>query len=155
MHREGHPSIPIVGIDVCTSRSGAAIVRGWPVRPPPDDGQSRRHHHGLQAVDGLSRRGPLAQALPGFLLQKKIKRHAEAFLGKPVKQAVVTVPAYFNDNQRSATRGAAHIAGPEVVRLVNEPTTASLAYGLDRLAQELRIAVVCQRLLRGSWDGTV
>jgi molecular chaperone DnaK len=55
---------------------------------------------------------------------------------------VVTVPAYFNDNQRSATKDAARIAGLEVVRLVNEPTAASLAYGLDRLSQELRIAVV-------------
>ena len=76
-----------------------------------------------------------------FLLQK-IKRDAEAFLGEPVKQAVVTVPAYFDDNQRSATKDACRIAGLEVARLVNEPTAASLAYGLDRLAQELRIAVI-------------
>jgi len=81
------------------------------------------------------------EELSGFLLQK-IKRDAEAFLGEPVKQAVVTVPAYFNDNQRSATKDAAAIAGLEVVRLVNEPTAAALAYGLDRLGQELRIAVV-------------
>jgi molecular chaperone DnaK len=81
------------------------------------------------------------EELSGFLLQK-IKRDAEAFLGETVKQAVVTVPAYFNDNQRSATKDAARIAGLEVVRLVNEPTAAALAYGLDRLSQELRIAVV-------------
>ncbi len=81
------------------------------------------------------------EELSGFLLQK-IKRDAEAFLGEPVKQAVVTVPAYFNDNQRNATKDAAGIAGLEVVRLVNEPTAAALAYGLDRLGQELRIAVV-------------
>jgi molecular chaperone DnaK len=59
-----------------------------------------------------------------------------------VKDAVVTVPAYFDDNQRSATKDAATIAGLSVVRLVNEPTAAALAYGLDRLAQELRIAVI-------------
>lgn len=57
-------------------------------------------------------------------------------------QAVITVPAYFNDNQRSATKDAARIAGLEAVRLVNEPTAASLAYGLDRLGQDLRIAVI-------------
>jgi molecular chaperone DnaK len=76
-----------------------------------------------------------------FLL-RKIKTDAEAFLGEPITQAVVTVPAYFNDNQRNATKDAARIAGLEVVRLVNEPTAAALAYGLDRLGQELRIAVV-------------
>jgi molecular chaperone DnaK len=75
-------------------------------------------------------------------LLQKIKRDAEAFLGEPIKDAVVTVPAYFNDNQRNATKDAARIAGLDVVRLVNEPTAAALAYGLDRLGQELRIAVV-------------
>lgn len=81
------------------------------------------------------------EELSGFLLQK-IKRDAEAFLGEPVGRAVVTVPAYFDDNQRNATKDAARIAGLEVVRLVNEPTAASLAFGLDRLNQELRIAVI-------------
>lgn len=81
------------------------------------------------------------EELSAFLLQK-IKRDAEAFLGEPVTKAVVTVPAYFDDNQRSATRDAARIAGLEVARLVNEPTAAALAYGLDRLAQELRIVVI-------------
>ena len=81
------------------------------------------------------------EELSGFLLQK-IKRDAEDFLGEPIQQAVVTVPAYFNDNQRNATKDAARIAGLEVVRLVNEPTAASLAYGLDRIGQELRIAVI-------------
>lgn len=80
------------------------------------------------------------QQLSAFLLQK-IKRDAEAFLGEPVKKAVITVPAYFNDNQRQATKDAATIAGLEVVRLINEPTAAALAYGLDRLEQELRILV--------------
>ena len=73
---------------------------------------------------------------------QKIKRDAEAFLGEPVDKAVVTVPAYFNDNQRSATKDACRIAGLEAARLVNEPTAASLAYGLDQLSQELRIAVI-------------
>jgi molecular chaperone DnaK len=71
------------------------------------------------------------QQISGFLLQK-IKRDAEAFLGEEVKKAVITVPAYFNDNQRTSTKDAGKIAGLDVVRLVNEPTAASMAYGLDR-----------------------
>ncbi len=71
------------------------------------------------------------QQTSAFLLQK-IKRDAEAFLGEPVTKAVITVPAYFNDNQRTATKDAGKIAGLDVVRLVNEPTAASMAYGLDR-----------------------
>jgi len=71
------------------------------------------------------------QQISAFLLQK-IKRDAETFLGEPVTKAVITVPAYFNDNQRTATKDAGKIAGLDVVRLVNEPTAASMAYGLDR-----------------------
>ncbi len=71
------------------------------------------------------------QQISAFILQK-IKRDAEAFLGEEVKKAVITVPAYFNDNQRTATKDAGRIAGLEVVRLVNEPTAAAMAYGLDK-----------------------
>ncbi len=81
------------------------------------------------------------EQLSAFLLQK-IKRDAESFLGETVTQAVVTVPAYFDDNQRCATKDACRIAGLEVLRLVNEPTAAALAFGLDRLGQELRIVVI-------------
>jgi len=71
------------------------------------------------------------QQISAFVLQK-IKKDAEEFLGEPIKKAVITVPAYFNDNQRTATKDAGKIAGLEVVRLVNEPTAASMAYGLDK-----------------------
>ncbi|MBI4417006.1 MAG: molecular chaperone DnaK [Euryarchaeota archaeon] len=71
------------------------------------------------------------QELSAMIL-RKIRTDAEAFLGEPVSQAVITVPAYFNDNQRQATRDAGRIAGLEVMRLVNEPTAAALAYGLDK-----------------------
>jgi molecular chaperone DnaK len=71
------------------------------------------------------------QQISAFILQK-IKRDAEAFLGEKVTKAVITVPAYFNDNQRTATKDAGKIAGLDVVRLVNEPTAASMAYGLDK-----------------------
>ncbi|MEK7211272.1 MAG: molecular chaperone DnaK [Patescibacteria group bacterium] len=71
------------------------------------------------------------QQISAFILQK-IKRDAESFLGEPVAKAVITVPAYFNDAQRQATKDAGAIAGLEVVRIVNEPTSAALAYGLDK-----------------------
>ena len=80
------------------------------------------------------------QQLSGFLLQK-IKRDAEAFLGEKIDKAVVTVPAYFNDNQRQATKDAGAIAGLDVVRIINEPTAASLAYGLDKSGTNQKILV--------------
>ncbi|NAY81371.1 MAG: molecular chaperone DnaK [Thaumarchaeota archaeon] len=80
------------------------------------------------------------QQLSAFLLQK-IKKDAENFLGYPIKKAVITVPAHFNDNQRQATKDAAEIAGLEVVRIINEPTAACLAYGIDKADKEMRILV--------------
>jgi len=80
------------------------------------------------------------QQVSAFVLQK-IKRDAETFLGGPVKKAVITVPAHFNDNQRQATKDAGEIAGLEVVRIINEPTAACLAFGLDKLGKEMKILV--------------
>ncbi len=80
------------------------------------------------------------QQISAFILQK-IKRDAEAFLGDTVDRAVITVPAYFNDNQRQATKDAGAIAGLEVVRIINEPTAAALAYGLDNIKQSQKIMV--------------
>lgn len=170
----------IIGIDLGTSNSAAAVLRGGrPVMIPSAEGVSLGGKafpsyvavtaDGQMLVGEPARRQAVAnpegtatafkrrmgrremirvrdrefspEQLSAFLLQK-IKRDAEAFLGEPVTQAVVTVPAYFDDNQRSATKDACRIAGLDVVRLVNEPTAASLAYGLDRLGQELRIAVI-------------
>lgn len=79
------------------------------------------------------------QEISAFILQK-IKKDSEAFVGEPLKKAVITVPAYFNDNQRQATKDAGTIAGLDVVRIINEPTAASLAYGLDK-AEEQKILV--------------
>lgn len=75
------------------------------------------------------------QEISAFIL-RKIKKDAEAFLGEPVTDAVITVPAYFNDNQRQATKDAGKIAGFNVRRLVNEPTAAALAYGIDKVEKE-------------------
>lgn len=80
------------------------------------------------------------QQISAFILQK-IKKDAEEFLGEKVERAVITVPAYFDDNQRQATKDAGEIAGLEVVRIVNEPTAASLAYGLDKGDKEMKILV--------------
>jgi len=80
------------------------------------------------------------EQLSSYVLQK-IKHDAEVFLGYPVKKAVITVPAHFNDNQRQSTKDAGEIAGLEVVRIINEPTAASLAYGLDKSEKEMKILV--------------
>jgi molecular chaperone DnaK len=172
--------VAIIGIDLGTSNSAAAVLRdGQPVIIPSSEGVSpggkafpsyvgltpegeiligeparrqavsnplgtatafKRRMGQRQKVKLLDREFSPEQ-LAAFLLQK-IKRDAEAFLGEPVDRAVVTVPAYFDDNQRSATKDACNIAGIKVERLVNEPTAAALAYGLDRVAEELRIAVI-------------
>jgi molecular chaperone DnaK len=75
------------------------------------------------------------------MILQKLKRDAEAYLGQTVKKAVITVPAYFNDSQRQATKNAGTIAGLEVLRIINEPTAAALAYGLDKQHEMLKVAV--------------
>src|SRR2546427_5803991 len=74
------------------------------------------------------------------MVLKELKARAEAFFGEEIRKAVITVPAYFNDSQRQATKDAGKIAGLEVVRIVNEPTAAALAYGLDKKKEE-KVAV--------------
>ena len=170
----------IIGIDLGTSNSAAAVLRGGrPVIIPSAEGISLggkafpsyvaitadgqtligeparrqaamnpegtvtafKRSMGQRKKFNLREKSFSPEQLSAFLLQK-IKRDAESYLGEPVDKAVVTVPAYFDDNQRSATKDACRIAGLEVIRLVNEPTAASLAYGLDRAGEELRIAVI-------------
>jgi len=80
------------------------------------------------------------QQISAFLLQK-IKQDSEAYLGDKVEEAVITCPAYFDDNQRTATKDAAEIAGLRVLRIINEPTAACLAYGLEKTGRELKILV--------------
>jgi molecular chaperone DnaK len=101
----------------------------YKIRATPEDG--------IEIDLGWARVSP-EQASAEIL--KKMKRSAEDYLGEQVPYAIVTVPAYFNDNQRSATKRAAELAGLEVLRIINEPTAAALAYGLNRKKSE-RIAV--------------
>jgi len=93
------------------------------------------------------------QQISAYILQK-IKTDSEAFLGEPVKKAVITVPAYFNDNQRTATKDAGIIAGLDVVRIINEPTAASLSYGLDKAGEKSQKIMIFD-LGAGTLDVTI
>ena len=94
------------------------------------------------------------QEISAFILQK-IKKDAETFLGEPIEKAVITVPAYFDDNQRTATKDAGTIAGLDVVRLVNEPTAASLAYGIDKQEEDDDVNIMVFDLGGGTLDVTI
>ncbi len=181
----------IIGIDLGTSNSAAAVLRGGrPLFIPSAEGVGigskafpcyvavtaegqllvgeLARRQATENPDGTSfafkrrmgkrenirlrDRNYSPEQLSAFLLQK-IKRDAETFLGEPVSQAVVSVPANFDDNQRTATKDACRIAGLEVLRLLNEPSAAALAYGFERQAQKLRIAVI--DLGGGAFDVTI
>ena len=170
----------IIGIDLGTSNSAAAVLEGGrPVIIPSAEGTTVGGGKAFPSYVAFTKDGQLIvgeparrqaisnpegtvtafkrkmgqeyqypihgkkytpQQLSAFLLQK-IKRDAEAFLGDKVAKAVITVPAYFNDNQRQATKDAGAIAGLEVIRIINEPTAASLAYGLDKAGKNQKILV--------------
>lgn len=101
---------------------------------------SIKRHMGTDYKVSIDDKKYSPQEISSMILQK-IKADAEAYLGEPVTQAVITVPAYFNDSQRQATKDAGKIAGLEVLRIINEPTAASLAYGIDKTSTQEKILV--------------
>ena len=101
---------------------------------------SIKTHMGTDYKVNIEGKAYTPQEISAIILQK-LKADAESYLGQPVKEAVITVPAYFTDAQRQATKDAGRIAGLEVKRIINEPTAAALAYGMDKLDQDKKILV--------------
>ncbi len=129
---EGHRTTPSV---VAFGKNGEVLVgeqaKRQAITNPGRTVRSVKRHMGTDWSVDIDGKGYTAQEISARILQK-LKRDAESFLGEEVTEAVITVPAYFGDAQRQATKEAGQIAGLEVLRIVNEPTAASLAYGLDK-----------------------
>ena len=129
---------------VAFTKDGQVLV-GEPARRQAVSNPSRtitgvKRKMGTDFVYEIDGKKYTPQQISAFILQK-IKRDAEEYLGQEVKKAVITVPAYFDDNQRQATKDAGTIAGLDVVRIINEPTAACLAYGIDKSDKEQKIMV--------------
>src|SRR5205807_729043 len=107
----------VLGIDLGTTNSCMAVMEGG---------------EPLVLENSEGKRKQFSPPEISAMILAKLKTDAETRLGEKVTQAVITVPAYFNDSQRQATKDAGRIAGLEVLRIINEPTAASLAYGLDK-----------------------
>ncbi|MFH1396031.1 MAG: molecular chaperone DnaK [archaeon] len=116
------------------------IARNQAIVDPSHTIRSIKRKMGTNEKIELDGKDYTPEEISAMILQK-LKRDAEAYLGRPVNNAVITVPAYFNDSQRQATKNAGDIAGLNVLRIVNEPTAASLAYGLDKQEKEHTILV--------------
>ena len=138
---EGHRTTPSV---VALSKGGEVLVgevaKRQAITNPGRTVRSVKRHMGTDWSIDIDGKDYTAQEISARILQK-LKRDAEAYLGSEVTQAVITVPAYFGDAQRQATKEAGQIAGLEVLRIINEPTAAALAYGLDKEAHDQTILV--------------
>jgi molecular chaperone DnaK len=138
---EGHRTTPSV---VAFSKAGEVLVgevaKRQAITNPERTIRSVKRHMGSDWSIEIDGKRYTAQEISARILMK-LKRDAESYLGTPVTQAVITVPAYFGDAQRQATKEAGQIAGLEVLRIINEPTAAALAYGLDKQGQDQTILV--------------
>ena len=129
---------------VAFTKDGQLLVgeaaRRQAITNPEGTIREAKRHMGTDRKITLQGKDYTPQQISAFILQK-ILRDTEAYLGEKVTKAVITVPAHFNDNQRQATIDAGEIAGLSVTRIVNEPTAAALAYGLDKVDQDMKILV--------------
>ena len=116
------------------------IARNQAIVDPSHTIRSIKRKMGSNEKVEIDGKGYTPEQISAMILQK-LRKDAEAYLGQSVKNAVITVPAYFNDSQRQATKNAGEIAGLNVLRIINEPTAASLAYGLDKLEKNHTILV--------------
>jgi molecular chaperone DnaK len=128
---EGGRTTPSVVAIKSGERLVGDVAKRQAVTNPDNTVISIKRHMGTDYKVTIEGKQYTPQEISAMILQK-LKADAEAYLGEPVTQAVITVPAYFNDSQRQATKDAGKIAGLEVLRIVNEPTAAALAYGLDK-----------------------
>ena len=128
---EGARTTPSVVAFANGERLVGQVAKRQAVTNPDNTVMSIKRKMGQKVEVKLAGKGYQPPEISAFILQK-LKADAEAYLGEPVSQAVITVPAYFSDSQRQATKDAGKIAGLEVLRIINEPTAAALAYGLDK-----------------------
>jgi molecular chaperone DnaK len=129
---EGNRTTPsVVGFKKDGERIVGETAKRQAITNPDRTVSSIKRHMGTSHKESIEGKAYSAPEISAIILQK-LKADAEAYLGQPVTQAVITVPAYFNDSQRQATKDAGNIAGLEVLRIVNEPTAAALAYGFEK-----------------------
>ena len=121
----------VVGFSKTGERLVGQLAKRQAVSNPENTISSIKRHMGESYTVDIQGKKYTPQEISAMILQK-LKEDAESYLGEKVTQAVITVPAYFNDGQRQATKDAGKIAGLDVLRIVNEPTAAALAYGLDK-----------------------
>jgi molecular chaperone DnaK len=141
VNKEGARTTPsVVHIKKDGERVVGAAAKRQMVTAPERTVYSIKRHMGRDYKTTIDGKDYTPQEISAMILQK-LKRDAEAYLGEQVTQAVITVPAYFEDSQRQATKDAGRIAGLEVLRIINEPTAAALAYGLDKSDKEQTILV--------------
>jgi molecular chaperone DnaK len=150
---EGARTTPsVVGFSKSDERLVGELAKRQAVSAPDRTIKSIKRHMGTDHRETVEGKKYSPEEISSMILQK-LKTDAEAYLGEKVTQAVITVPAYFNDSERQATKNAGTIAGLEVLRIINEPTAAALAYGLDK--QHDNMTVIVFDLGGGTFDVSV